>query len=188
MIKTIGVLSFQGGVLEHLSVINKLGCESLKVLSNSDLDKCDALIIPGGESTVIGAFLRVSGLDKEIVRRAKNGMPVMGTCAGAILLAKSVSDDDLNTLNLIDIAVERNAYGKQLDSFYADIDVKGIGIVKGAFIRAPMIKSVGKDVEILAFYKKEPVLVQKNGIIALTFHPELRGEIKLHKYFLSIVK
>jgi len=176
MKKTVGVLDFQGGVEEHLLIIDRLGKKSVKVLSKEDLDGCDALIIPGGESTVIGHFLLESGLDKEIVARVEMGMSVMGTCAGAILL---------ETLNLIDIEVERNAYGKQLDSFYSEIDVKGVGIIESAFIRAPKINSVGKEVEVLAVCNGDPVLVKQNNIIASTFHPELRGETKLHKFFLG---
>lgn len=187
MKKTVGVLGFQGGIEEHISIIERIGHRSLKVLLKEDLDSCDALIIPGGESSVISAFLKESGLGGEIVTRVKAGMPIMGTCAGAILLAKTVLDDDLVSLNLIDMEVLRNAYGKQLDSFYAEIDAKGIGVIEAAFIRAPIIKTVGEDVTVLSFYKGDPVLVKQGKVIALTFHPELRGEVKLHKYFLGLI-
>lgn len=179
--KTVGILAFQGGVAEHEQIIKKCGQRSLEVRTKKDLDLCDALIIPGGESTVIGFFLEQTGLDKEIVQRAKTGMPVWGTCAGAILLAKN--------LGLMDISVLRNAYGRQIDSFQTKLKVPALDIdnLRAAFIRAPKITKTGAKVKILAREGNHPVLVRQGNILASTFHTELRGDDRLHRYFLSLI-
>lgn len=188
--KTVGILAFQGGVAEHELMIKKCGHRSLEVRGKIDLDLCDALIIPGGESTVIGFFLEQTGLNKEIIQRAHDGMPIWGTCAGAILLARKIEPKNApKNLDLLDISVNRNAYGTQIDSFHLNLKVPAIGIneLKTAFIRAPRIIKTGPKVKILAKEENNPVLVQQGNILASTFHPELRGDHRLHRYFLSLL-
>ena len=197
--KTIGILAFQGGVAEHAAILKKLGQRVLEVRTVEDLEKCDGLIIPGGESTTIGFFLEATGLMEQIRKRAKRGLPILGTCAGAIVLAKKIESDKVPpSLRLMDIAIKRNGYGKQIDSFYADLrltaatDRKHRGLspiknsLKAAFIRAPIIQNVGPNVETLAYHQQAPVLVQQGKKLAATFHPELRNDATLHQYFLSI--
>lgn len=198
----VGVLAFQGDFAEHIDVLNRLYVPSLEVRTKDDLAKIDALIIPGGESTVIGKFLEESGMGKEISKRARvprqrketpprgvstNGLIVYGTCAGAIVLAKKVTGKNaLASLGLIDITIDRNAYGTQLDSFEAKLRIKGIReSIPVSFIRAPKITRVGRGVEILAEYKGDPVLVRQGNILLSTFHTEVRGEVAIHRLFLA---
>jgi len=175
---TVGVLALQGDFAEHMDMIEGLNVEGLKVRSIDDLAKCDALILPGGESKVMMKLLVESGLDQEIIKRVQADMPVFATCAGAILLSDS-------HLNLLDISVDRNAYGSQLQSFSTQIEVEGIGSLEAVFIRAPIISRVGVGVRVLAQHKKHPVLVQKGNILAATFHPELSVESMLHRLFVT---
>lgn len=175
---TVGVLALQGDVAEHINVIESLKVESLKVRSVEDLSKCDALIIPGGESTVMMKFLKESGLDQIIIKRASEGMPIFGTCAGAIVLSDS-------HLGLLDISVDRNAYGSQQQSFSDQIAVEGIGTIDATFIRAPIITRTGEEVSILASHKEHPVLLQQGRIIASTFHPEIGSQLAIHSLFLE---
>ena len=187
--KIIGILAFQGGVVEHENIIKKLGHISIEVRESKDLKTCRALIIPGGESTTIGFFLEQTGLDKEIIKRAAGGMPVMGTCAGAIVLAKNIVSNIIPPhLGLINMTIHRNAYGKQIDSFYTDLKIPALKIqdLHAAFIRAPIIEKVGPDVEILARHNNGIVLVRQKNIWAATFHAELRGETRLHSAFISL--
>lgn len=189
--KTVGILAFQGGVIEHQKILNSLGATTKEVRSAKDLDDCDALIIPGGESTTIGFFLEESGLMKAIPKKAKENFPIWGTCAGAILLAKHIKADIVPPhLALMDITVERNAYGRQISSFETELEIPELKIkdLKAAFIRAPIItKAEGKS-RILAKVKNDIVLVQEGNLIASTFHPELVGETRLHEYFLGLTK
>ncbi len=188
--KTIGILAFQGGVAEHAKIITELGHTAVEVRNVEELKKCCALIIPGGESTTIGFFLEQTGMDKEIVRRGTDGFPVFGTCAGAIVLAKTVTGNIIPPhLGLLDITIRRNAYGRQVDSFYTDIRIPRLGIddLHGAFIRAPIIEKAGAEVEILAHHEHEIVLVRQKNILVSTFHPELRMDGRLHEYFISLV-
>ena len=170
----IGVLALQGDISEHLSVLKKLGAYGSEVRTGKELVLVDALVIPGGESTTLQKLLSRSGLDKEIVSRVKSGMPVFGTCAGLILLSK---------YGLIDVSVERNAYGRQLDSF--ETEIKGS---KVAFIRAPKITSVGDTVEILSVYDGNIVFCKQKNVLACSFHPEVFGETVFHEMFLDMVK
>ena len=190
----MGVLALQGDFYEHLRTLKKLGAEAAEVRNKDDLAKVEGLIIPGGESTTIAKLLAETGLDKAIKARAANprsgagGMPVYGTCAGAILLAKNVlKSQGVKGLGLMDIEVERNAYGRQVDSFEAELDVKGIGKVRGVFIRAPVIQKAGKGVEVLAELDGRPVLVRQGNLLAGTFHPEIEGELGVHGLFLDLV-
>lgn len=183
---TIGVLALQGDFLEHISTIETLGYRALTVRTKTDLDKVDGLILPGGESTAIGLQLRDSGLGQAIQQRARTGFPLYGTCAGCILLAKKV--DSEFSLKLINITVERNAYGRQIDSFDEPIASTVFPKLRGVFIRAPRILAVGPGVQILATHGSDPVLVQQNNILAGAFHPELTNESTVHKYFIQLVK
>ncbi len=183
----VGVLALQGDFAEHLQIFRKLGAQCVEVRTKADLARVSHLVIPGGESTVISRFLRLSGLDDAIKIRVREGtLPVYGTCAGAILLAKNaIGKNAPPTLNLVDIDVERNAYGPQVDSFERVITVEGLGAVRAAFIRAPVIVRVGEGVQILAEDGGNPVLVRQGKLLAGTFHPEVRGETHVHKLFLG---
>jgi len=188
--KTVGILAFQGGVIEHEKILNELGHNLKEVRTIPDLEGCDALIIPGGESTTIGFFLEESGLMKVIREKAAKDFPIWGTCAGAILLAKHIKADIIPPhLGLIDMTVERNAYGRQLDSFTAELDIPSLKIknLKAAFIRAPIIKNISGKAKVLAKLKNEIILVQEGKLLASTFHPELLGESRLHRHFISLI-
>ena len=183
----VGVLSLQGAVEEHLSKIKECGCEGIKVKSIEDLEKIDRLILPGGESTTIGKLAKLYGLDKAIITKGKEGMPIYGTCAGMILLAKEILNSEQIKFDLIDIVVGRNVFGRQVDSFEAELDIKGIkgGPFKTVFIRAPFIKEVGKQVEILSRFEEKIVMARQKNILVSSFHPELSDDLRVHKYFLS---
>lgn len=183
----VGVLAFQGDFSEHIVVLHSMHVPAIEVRSLSDLSKVGALIIPGGESTVIAKFLGETGVGQEIARRVKSEtLFVYGTCAGAIVLSKKVTGKNAcRSLGLIDITVDRNAYGTQLHSFEAEIKVKGIqGKIPVSFIRAPKITRVGKGVEVLAEHDGIPVLVRQGRVLAGTFHPEVKEEARLHRLFL----
>lgn len=189
----IGVLDIQGSVEEHLESLKKLAKSGIKiepvlVKTPETLAQVSGLIIPGGESTTIGKLLRRFGLRELIIERATKGMPVWGTCAGAILLAKKiVGKQQADGLQLMDIEVERNAYGRQLDSFETQLefDMGRVG-VPGVFIRAPRIVSIGKDVKILAEYKGEVVAAREKNFLATNFHPEMTDSLEVHKYFVEM--
>ena len=182
----VGVLALQGDVSEHKAVLEKLGQKVIKVRLPEDLEKCSSLVIPGGESTTMSLLMKQYGLVFAIKKRIKNGMPVFGTCAGAILLAKKV-DGKPGLLNAIDVNVERNGYGRQADSFETALKVKGLGKkVKVAFIRAPIISSAGQKAEVLASFNGRPVLVRQKNVFAATFHPEIENDFSLHKMFLKL--
>lgn len=171
---TIGVLALQGDFSEHLQALQRHGKEGLEVRTIEDLRNVQALILPGGESTTIAKLLVSTGLDKAIKDRARKGMPIWGTCAGAILLAKNVISPIplATTLGLLDITIERNSYGRQAESFQAEIQI-GKQCSEVFFIRAPRITNVEKGVKVLASYQKNPVLVQYKNILASTFHTEI---------------
>ena len=173
---TIGVLALQGDFAEHIAALRKLNIPFIEVRTTTDIQKTSGLIMPGGESTTIGKLLVSTGLDVWLKTHVKKGYAVYGTCAGAILLS---------TLDLIDITVKRNAYGRQLDSFDEPIQSKQFPKLRGVFIRAPKITRVGKAVEILATHEGEPVLVQQGNILAGTFHPELTDDEAIHRYFVQ---
>jgi 5'-phosphate synthase pdxT subunit len=187
--KQIGILSVQGSFIEHFFVVQKLSkkykFKPVLVKTKEDLKNISGLIIPGGESTVIGKLLAQYGMDKEIISRAKSGMAIYGTCAGAILLANKVDDPYIKNLKLIDVSIARNAYGRQQDSFEIEIDFNKKKI-PAVFIRAPRVLKVGKGVEVLSVYEGEPVLVRENNILVGTFHPELTDSLKVHEYFVSM--
>lgn len=186
---TIGVLAIQGSVSEHLSALMRCGVQACEVRDRESLSQVSGLIIPGGESTTIGKLLRLYGLDRDIVRRVQQGMAVYGTCAGAILLSKKTTEPAPDLLRLLDIDTERNAYGRQVESFSTQISAPTISqkLIPSVFIRAPKIIRVGKNVEILARFRNQPVLVREKNILASTFHPELTDDMAVHRYFIHMV-
>src|SRR3989338_837974 len=182
----IGILALQGDVREHKKALSKLGAESVEVKLPHDLDEVDALIMPGGESTTIGMLMGKYKLDAKIKQKHDEGMPIYGTCAGAILLAKEIIGSKQPKLALVDISIKRNDYGRQIDSFEADLSIKDIGGFKGVFIRAPIIKSIYNGAEVLSEYKNSPVMMRQDNILITTFHPELTNDTKIHKNFLNM--
>jgi 5'-phosphate synthase pdxT subunit len=180
----IGVLALQGDVREHVRMLKDLGMVPVEVRTAEQLEDVDALVIPGGESTTIGFMLAEHDMIEPLRKRIEAGLPVLGTCAGAILLADRVigpHQSEWPTVGGLDISIHRNAYGRQVDSFEDDIEIDGVGGVHAVFIRAPVIESVGEDVAVLAAHRDRPVVVRQGNIIAATFHPELAGEAGLHR-------
>lgn len=183
----VGVLALQGDVREHIDILRGLDAATVHVRTSEDLDTVDALVLPGGESTTIGFMLDEHGMIDPLRKRIEDGLPVLGTCAGAILLAKTVVGGDVPKIGLLDAVVHRNAYGRQVDSFEDDVEVTGIGSMHAVFIRAPVIESVGAGVEVLATHRDGPVVVKQDNIVAATFHPELAYDDGLHRLLLSLV-
>lgn len=187
VILKVGVLSLQGAVEEHLEMIKRCGFEGIKVKTVGDLEKIDRLIIPGGESTAIGKLAKIYGLDCEIIKKGREGMPIFGTCAGMILLANKVMGIEQVKFDLIDIVVERNAFGRQVDSFEVDLKIEDLSgkPFKAVFIRAPYIKKIGKGVKVLAELNGKIVMARQENILVSSFHPELTEDLRVHKYFFS---
>ena len=183
----MGVLSLQGAVEEHLSMIKRCGLEGVKIKTVEDFKKIDRLIIPGGESTTSGKLAKIYGLDREISKRGREGMPIFGTCAGMILLANKVVGNEQIGFNLIDISVERNAFGRQVDSFEVDLNIEDFAgkPFRAIFIRAPYIKKVGKEVKVLAEFNGKIVMARQKNILVSSFHPELTDDLRVHQYFLN---
>jgi 5'-phosphate synthase pdxT subunit len=180
-----GVLALQGDFREHVRVLAAAGATPVEVRNADELADVDCLVIPGGESTTIGKLSRAYGLVEPLRSRVAAGMPVLGTCAGMIVLAERVIGGD-PLFAVMDVGVERNAYGRQVDSFEADVDVDGIEHpVRGVFIRAPRIVDVGANVRVLAAYEGAPVVLEQGGLLVSSFHPELVGETGLHRYLLE---
>ena len=190
----IGVLALQGAFAEHRKMLKKLGIESFEIRKKSDLSNAvnnndiDGLIIPGGESTVIGKLLYDLDLFDDIKKLILEGLPVFGTCAGLILLAKEIENDSRTYLGAMDIKVRRNAYGRQLGSFFTESEFKGVGVIPMTFIRAPYISSVGKNVEILSEVDGNVVAAKENNILVTSYHPELNDNLKVHKFFVEMCK
>ena len=190
----IGVLALQGAFAEHRKMLEKLGIESFEIRKKSDLSNVvnnndiDGLIIPGGESTVIGKLLYDLDLFDDIKKLILEGLPVFGTCAGLILLAKEIENDSRTYLGAMDIKVRRNAYGRQLGSFFTESEFKGVGVIPMTFIRAPYISSVGKNVEILSEVDGNVVAAKENNILVTSYHPELNDDLKVHKFFAEMCK
>lgn len=183
----VGVLALQGDFAEHVAVLEKCGYKGFEVRTVLDLEGASALIIPGGESTTILKLIDRADLRDPLRKRVRAGMPVFGTCAGSIVLAEKVSDGE-SPLGLLPAEIRRNAFGRQINSFEADIEVPKLRTsVRAAFIRAPIIQSVGPGVETLASFGGRPVLVQAGSRLACTFHTETSGETALHRYFVEQV-
>lgn len=186
----IGVLCLQGAFIEHIRILRSLGAETVELRQKRDIEgrKFDGMIIPGGESTVIGKLLRELDMENDIRARIEKGMPVYGTCAGLILLARSVANDPNVYLGTMDIVAKRNAYGRQLGSFACEAEMKGIGKIPMTFIRAPYIESVGDKAEALAVVDGKTVAARQGNQLVTAFHPELTDDSRVHRYFLDMVK
>jgi 5'-phosphate synthase pdxT subunit len=186
----IGVLASQGAFIEHIEKLRQLGVEAMPVRLPEELEGLDGLIIPGGESTSIGRLMRDYKLTQAIRDRVNNGMPVFGTCAGMILMARKSNDTYLETLGLMDIVVRRNAFGRQRESFETELNVPALGEkpFPGVFIRAPLIEQVDGTVEVLARLADGTIVAAREGkMLALAFHPELTDDARFHQYFLELV-
>ena len=186
----VGVLALQGAFVAHGQVLRALGAEPREVRGPEDLQHVDALVLPGGESTTMSMLLMTSLLQQPIRERINEGMPVFGTCAGLILLADGVRDGrpDQVGFGVLDVDVRRNAFGRQVDSFEAELDVKGLDRpFHGVFIRAPIVERAGDCVEVLACVDGQPVLVRQGRALAAAFHPELSDDDRIHRMFLEEV-
>lgn len=188
----IGILALQGAFVEHEKVLAKLGVESVELRNLEDFQQyrsdLSGLILPGGESTTMGKLLRDQDMLLPIREAILSGLPVFGTCAGLILLAKEISSQEESHLATMDIVVKRNAYGRQLGSFYTEADCKGIGKIPMTFIRGPIISSVGEGVDVLAIVNEQIVAAQEKNMLVTSFHPELTNDIRLHQYFINMCK
>lgn len=193
----VGVVALQGDFDAHRAAVEAAGGESFEVRTPEQVAEADALILPGGESTTIGKLMARYGLDTAIREASAAGKPIYGTCAGMILLARKIAHGAMRggqpTLGLMDIRVARNAFGRQVDSFEADVDAPVIraeapeeGPVRGVFIRAPFVEQAGPTVEVLSRYDDKIVLVRQGNLLASAFHPELTGDARVHRYFLRL--
>ena len=188
----IGILALQGAFAEHTKVLEQLGVESVEIRNLDDFqqDQSDlsGMILPGGESTTMGKLLRDQNMLIPIREAILSGLPVFGTCAGLILLAKEIISQEESHLGTMDMVVERNAYGRQLGSFYTEAECKGVGQIPMTFIRGPIISSVGEGVEILATVNNQIVAAQEKNMLVTSFHPELTDDVRLHQYFINMCK
>jgi 5'-phosphate synthase pdxT subunit len=186
----VGVLALQGTFIEHIGILRQLGVEAPPIRLPRQLDTLDALIIPGGESTTMLRLMESFGLIQPIREMARNGLPIWGTCAGMILLAKDVSNYEMETLGLMDTKVRRNAFGSQVDSFEADLETPCLGEepFHAVFIRAPIIEQAKSGVEILSRLPDSTMVsIRQNRLLACAFHPEFTDDLRFHSYFLNIV-
>ena len=186
----IGVLAVQGAFAEHRTALEKLGVETFEIRQLRDLEQdFDGLVLPGGESTVQGELLHDLGLFEPLRERIESGFPTFGTCAGLILLADKLSNDGHTYFGTLPVTVERNAYGRQLGSFYTEENFEGVGKIPMTFIRAPLIQRVSKNVQVLATVQNQIVAVRYKNQLAISFHPELNSDLRVHQYFVEeIVK
>lgn len=185
----IGVLAMQGAYEEHISILKGLEVDTVEIRNREDLKDIDGLIIPGGESTTMGKLIKTLDIYDYLKGKIEGGLPVWGTCAGMILLARSIYKEDTKHLVTMDIEVRRNAYGRQLGSFETKSFIKGIGDdVHMVFIRAPYIESVGNKVEVLSVVDKKIVAAKEGNMFVTSFHPELTEDNRVHKYFIDMVK
>lgn len=186
----VGILAVQGAVREHAEALQAVGADPVLVRLPADLVGLDALILPGGESTTMRRMIDEYGLREPIRALARNGAPMLGTCAGMILLADRLADEEEPVLGLLDVEVQRNAYGRQLDSFEADLDVPALGPeqLHGVFIRAPILSDVGPMAEVLARDPHgRPIAVRQGRVLATAFHPELTADRRVHRLLLSLL-
>ena len=185
---TVGVLALQGAFAAHGAILDSLGCETAEVRTRDQMASVDALVIPGGESTTVSKLLERSNMLEPLRSRLAAGLPVLGTCAGMILLAAEIGDgrDDQHALGAIDLSVTRNGYGRQIDSFEADLEVSGLDApFHAVFIRAPVVGRVGDDVEVLAEVDGAAVLCTSGAVMVAAFHPELSGDDRIHRCWLA---
>jgi 5'-phosphate synthase pdxT subunit len=191
LVKPIGVLALQGDYREHIATFGAIGVEAVKVRSVEEIDACAGLVIPGGESSVIHRLSATYNLFQPIRARIADGLPTFGTCAGLIMLASEILDktDDQEPFGGLDVSVRRNAFGNQLDSFETDLEFSGIeSLVHAAFIRAPIVERVGKDVEVTAKLSDGRIVgVRQGNVMGISFHPEVTGETRIHALFAEIV-
>ena len=186
----VGVLALQGAFKLHVEALERLGVEALEVRSVEDFNSSEALIIPGGESTTMSFLLESSGIFESLQERSIAGMPILGTCAGMILLSSKIADgrSDQKPLNLIDIEVRRNGYGRQINSFESDLFIEGFeSSFRGVFIRAPLVEDVSEKVEVIAELNGRPVMCRQDSTIVTSFHPELADDDRIHAEFLEMV-
>ncbi len=185
----VGVLALQGDFAEHIAAFEGLDCQAVAVKRAAEVRACDALVIPGGESTTIGKLCQRFGLDEAIMALSERCAPIWGTCAGMILLAKEIEGSEQWRLGLMDMTVQRNAFGRQVDSFEADLAIEGVtgGPVLAVFIRAPFVTKVGADARVLARFDDKIVMVRQGNLLATAFHPELTPDPRFHEYFLRMM-
>lgn len=187
----VGVLALQGDVREHMSSLIACGVDPISVRRSSEIDQVDALVLPGGESTTIAQLAEVFGIYDQLKKRIDEGMPVYGSCAGMILLANEILDSKVGqkTFGGLNITVRRNAFGRQVDSFETDIPFKDGSnkLVRAVFISAPWVEKVGEGVEVLASVDNHPVAVRSKTLLATSFHPEITGDHRIHRYFIEEV-
>jgi 5'-phosphate synthase pdxT subunit len=180
-------LALQGAFIEHEVALRKCGALPRQVRTVQDLEQVEGLILPGGESTTIGKLMQAYGMDEKIKTRCVEGMPIWGTCAGMILLAREIVAMNQTGLQLMDMAVRRNGFGRQVDSFETELEVAGVGRCRGVFIRAPYVEKVWGETRILAYYQERIVMVQEGNRLATAFHPELTEDLSIHSYFLEML-
>ncbi len=183
----IAVLALQGGVEEHINHLKSLGCEAVEVRKVEELDNIDGIILPGGESTTIGKLLKKTGIFDKLREKIVNGFPVWGTCAGMILLAKNIENDEVRHLQTMDITVKRNAYGRQIDSFIVEQKIEGVSkeTIPLVFIRAPYITKVESNVEVICKVNDNIVAARQGNMLVTSFHPELTKNLEMHRYFID---
>jgi 5'-phosphate synthase pdxT subunit len=187
----IGVLALQGDVREHLEAVRKAGAQAVPVKTREEIDQVDGLIIPGGESTTVGKLLDRFGLMDQVRQLPEDHKPVFGTCTGMILLSKEIEGSQQPRIGIMDIAIRRNAFGRQIDSFEEDLSVKGVegGPVRAVFIRAPLIEAVAGDAAVLVTLNDGRIVAaQQNHWLATSFHPELTRDTRFHQYFLAMIR
>ena len=189
MVARVGVLALQGDVREHVSALTAAGADPVPVRRVPDLEGLSGIVLPGGESTTMGKLLALFDLLEPLRARIADGLPAYGTCAGMILLASEVLDgrSDQRLIGGLDITVRRNAFGSQVHSFEQDLEVEGVGEVHGVFIRAPWVERAGPSVDVLATVGEHPVAVRSGHLLATSFHPELTGDERMHRFFVSMM-
>jgi 5'-phosphate synthase pdxT subunit len=184
----IGVLALQGGFAEHIRHLQALRMDTFEIRKRSDLEQpMDGLIIPGGESTTIGKLLNDLAIYDDLKKKVDSGLPVFGTCAGMILLARKIAGTETAYFGSIDVVVKRNAYGRQLGSFFTEAEMKEVGTIPMTFIRAPYIESAGAGVEVLSVVDGHIVAAREKNVLVTSFHPELTSDNRVHRYFMENV-
>ena len=186
----VGVLALQGAFKLHVKALEQFGVEAIEVRNLENLNSVEALIIPGGESTTMSFLLESTGMFEAIKESSAEGMPILGTCAGMILLSSKITDgrSDQNSLGLVNIETRRNGYGRQIDSFESDLSIKGFDrSFRGIFIRAPLVEKVGSEVEVLAEVNSRPVMCKQGSVLVTSFHPELADDTRIHTEFLEML-
>lgn len=186
---TVGVLALQGDFEKHIEALKSAGGEGVEIRTVDDLRNVEGLIIPGGESTTVGKLMTRYGLDKAIKELSTEGLPIWGTCMGMIMMADRIENSDQPSLNLLDITVKRNAFGRQIDSFETDIYFEPLNSnIHAVFIRAPIVTQIGASVHTLATFENNIVCVQQNNLLGSSFHPELTDDPRVHVYFIKMVE